>query len=205
MTRPPGAGTAKEAAQLAEKNERDKPLEETMEEASRQAEESQVQEPRMKEPQTGEEPARERTELEKLQDEVAALTERNLRLAAEYDNYRKRTQRERDSIYPEAVAATLTALLPVLDNFQRALEAPCGDEGYVKGVRMIYDSLWETLKNMGLEEIGTVGEAFNTDSHNAVMHIEDDSLGKNMVAQVFQKGYRLGDRVLRHAMVQVAN
>lgn len=150
-------------------------------------------------------PGEELSPLESLQNEVAALTERNLRLAAEYDNYRKRTQRERERIHPEAVAGTLTALLPLLDNFQRALETPCTDESYQKGVQMIYDNLWEILTGLGVEEIGAPGEAFDPQLHNAVMHMDDDTLDKNCIAQVFQKGYKLKDRVLRHAMVQVAN
>ena len=143
--------------------------------------------------------------LAKLQEENTTLTERNLRLMAEFDNYRNRTQRERESIYPDAVANTLKEFLPVLDNFQRALETACSDENYAKGVEMIYHSLWEIMKNLGVEEIGTVGEPFDPNFHNAVMHIDDQEQEKNVISQVFQKGYKMKDRVLRHAMVQVAN
>ena len=144
-------------------------------------------------------------EAEKLRKEMDALNERMLRLMAEYDNYRKRTAREKDAIYPDAVAATVEKFLPVLDNFQRALEAPCSDEEFKKGMAMICDGLVSVLTGLGVEPVGQVGEEFSPTLHNAVMHVDDESLGKNVVAQVFQKGYRIGDRILRYAMVQQAN
>ena len=144
-------------------------------------------------------------EAEKLRKEMDALNERMLRLMAEYDNYRKRTAREKDAIYPDAVAATVEKFLPVLDNFQRALEAPCGDEEFKKGMSMICDGLVNVLTGLGVEPVGQVGEEFSPTIHNAVMHVEDESLGKNVVSQVFQKGYRIGDKILRYAMVQQAN
>ena len=140
-----------------------------------------------------------------LEKELAETKDRYLRLMAEYENYRRRTQREKEAVYPEAVAATVKELLPVLDNFERALEAACTDENYRKGVEMIYNSLQETLKKMGLTAFGEAGESFDPKVHNAVMHIENPELGKNVVAQVFQKGYRIEERILRHAMVQTAN
>ena len=144
-------------------------------------------------------------EAVKLREEMNALNERLLRLMAEYDNYRKRTAREKDAIYPDAVAATVEKFLPVLDNFQRALEAPCTDGEFKKGMSMICDGLVGVLTGLGVEAIGEVGEEFSPTIHNAVMHIDDEALGKNVVAQVFQKGYRIGDKVLRYAMVQQAN
>ena len=140
-----------------------------------------------------------------LEKELAETKDRYLRLMAEYENYRRRTQREKEAVYPEAVAATVKELLPVLDNFERALEAACTDENYRKGVEMIYNSLQETLKKMGLTAFGEAGESFDPNFHNAVMHVENPELGKNVVAQVFQKGYRIEERILRHAMVQTAN
>lgn len=131
--------------------------------------------------------------------------DRHLRLMAEFDNFRRRTAKEKESIYPDAVAETVKALLPTLDNFKRALEAPCSDEEYRKGVRMTYDGFMEALKKLGLEEYGTAGDPFDPNLHNAVMHLDDDSLEKNVVAQVLQCGYRIKDRVLRYAMVQQAN
>lgn len=149
--------------------------------------------------------SREAEQIEKLEAEKKDLQDQYLRLMAEYDNYRKRTQKERESIYPDAVANTIKELLPVLDNLQRALETPCADENYAKGVQMIAAGLEEFLQRMGVERFGEAGEPFDPNLHNAVMHIDDETLGKNVVAQVFQSGYRKGDRILRHAMVQQAN
>ena len=137
--------------------------------------------------------------------EKKELEDRYLRLMAEYDNYRRRTQKERENVYPDAVANTLKELLPLLDNLQRALDTPCADENYLTGIKMIQTGFEEYLKKMGVETFGKAGEPFDPNLHNAVMHIEDESLGKNVVAQVFQSGYRRGDRILRHAMVQQAN
>lgn len=144
-------------------------------------------------------------ELAQLREENKALADRNLRLMAEFDNYRKRTQRERDAVYPEAVAGTLKEIIPVIDNFKRAMEASCSDESYVRGVQLIYQSLWEKLTALGVEELARPGDAFDPNLHEAVMHVEDEALGKNVIAQVLQQGYKVGSRVIRHAMVQVAN
>lgn len=144
-------------------------------------------------------------ELETLRAEKAELEDRNLRLMAEFGNFRNRTAKEKESIYSDAVSDTLRQLLPVLDNLERALAAPCSDEEYKKGVELTYKGLWDVLANQGVEEIAETGVEFDPNIHNAVMHIEDESLGKNTVAQVLQKGYRCGGRILRYAMVQVAN
>lgn len=144
-------------------------------------------------------------ELEQLRAEKAELEDRNLRLMAEFGNFRNRTAKEKESIYGDAVADTLRGLLPVMDNLQRALESPCTDEEYKKGVELIYKGLWDVLAGQGVEEIAEAGVPFDPNLHNAVMHVEDDSLGKNTVAQVLQKGYRIGSKILRYAMVQAAN
>ena len=144
-------------------------------------------------------------QLEQRREENKALEERHLRLMAEFGNFKNRTAKEKDNIYGDAVAGTLRELLPVLDNLQRALDSPCADEDYKKGVELIHKGLWEIMTGMGVEEIAATGVPFDPDIHNAVMHIEDDSLGKNTVAQVLQKGYRMGERILRYAMVQAAN
>ena len=143
--------------------------------------------------------------LEASEKKNEELKNQLLRTAAEYDNYRRRTQKERENVYPDAVANTLKELLPLLDNLQRALDTPCADENYLTGIKMIQTGFEEYLKKMGVETFGKAGEPFDPNLHNAVMHIEDESLGKNVVAQVFQSGYRRGDRILRHAMVQQAN
>ncbi len=144
-------------------------------------------------------------QLEQLREENKALEEPQLRLMAEFGNCKNRAAKEKDNIYGDAVAGTLRELLPVLDNLQRALDSPCADEDYKKGVELIHKGLWEIMTGMGVEEIAATGVPFDPDIHNAVMHIEDDSLGKNTVAQVLQKGYRMGERILRYAMVQAAN
>lgn len=144
-------------------------------------------------------------ELVRLREENKELEDRHLRLMAEFGNYKNRVTKEKDNIYDDAVANTLRALLPALDNLERALESPCSDEEYKKGVVLIHKGLWETMTGMGVTEIAETGVPFDPGIHNAVMHIEDESLGKNTVAQVLQKGYRIGDRILRYAMVQAAN
>ena len=141
-----------------------------------------------------------------LEAELAAAKEAHIRTLAEYDNYRKRSTREKQALYGDAKADALTQLLPVLDNFDRALAAPDADaESLKKGMEMIFNGFCDTLKKLGVEPFGEVGDPFDPNIHNAVMHLEDDSLGENVVAAVFSKGYKLGDRVLRPAMVQVAN
>ena len=136
---------------------------------------------------------------------LAAAEDRFLRLAAEYDNYRKRTTREKEEIGVVAKSKALTEILPVLDNFERAMQTECGDAEFRKGMELIFKSFVDALKKQGVEEIAAEGETFNPDLHYAVTTVEDDSFGPNTVAAVLQKGYRLGDKVLRHAMVSVAN
>ena len=146
------------------------------------------------------------SETEKLQKELSAAKEAHIRTLAEYDNYRKRTAREKEAAYGDSKADCLKELLGVLDNFERAIGAGDTDlESYKKGVEMIYSSFCETLKKLGVEAFGEKGDDFDPNIHNGVMHTEDETLGENKVSQVFSKGYRLGDRILRPAMVQVAN
>lgn len=145
------------------------------------------------------------TKEQQLQKQLDELNDRLLRTMAEYDNYRKRSIKEKDAIYPQAKADTVEKFLPIIDNFERAMQAECADEAFKKGMEMIFQSFMKTMTDLSVEEIGKVGEQFNPDLHNAVMHIEDESLGENVVAQVLQKGYRIGERVVRYAMVQVAN
>lgn len=144
-------------------------------------------------------------ELEALTKKYNDLNDRYLRIVAEYDNFRKRSQKERDEIYPNATAAAVGKFLPVLDNFERAAAFPHGDDEFGKGFDMIYQSFKEILAAVGAEEIGEAGEAFDPEKHHAVMHIEDENLGENVVSAVLQKGYRLGGKVIRYAMVQTAN
>ena len=128
-----------------------------------------------------------------------------LRLLAEYDNYRKRSQREKDSLYADVKADTLTKFLPVYDNLVRALNQPTEDEAYRKGIEMIMTQFCATMKKLGVEKIESLGKTFDPTLHNAVMHVDDEPRGENEIVEVFQEGFRLGDKVIRFAMVKVAN
>lgn len=145
------------------------------------------------------------TAEEKLQKQIDKLNDKLLRTLAEYDNYRKRSIKEKDAIYPQAKADTVEKFLPIIDNFERAMQTECSDEAFKKGIEMIFQSFIKTMTDLSVEEIGKEGETFNPDLHNAVMHVEDENYGENVVAQVLQKGYKIGDRVVRYAMVKVAN
>ena len=144
-------------------------------------------------------------ELEALKDQAARQEEKYLRLAAEYDNFRKRTAKEKEAIWNDAKADAALAFLPVYDNLERALKQETADEAYKKGVEMTMNQLREVLKKLGVEEIPALGEAFDPNVHNAVMHVEDESAGENTVVEVFQTGFKSGDKVVRFAMVKVAN
>ena len=129
----------------------------------------------------------------------------HLRLAAEYDNFRKRSQKEKDSAYTNGKADTISKLLPVYDNLERAMNQPTEDAAYKKGVELTMQGLLKIFGDLGVEVYGEVGDEFDPNLHNAVMHIESEELGENTLAQVFQKGFKTGDKVIRFAMVQVAN
>lgn len=141
-----------------------------------------------------------------LQAQYDELNDRYLRMAAEYDNFRKRSRAERDSVHAEAVAYAVKALLATVDNLSRALAQPTEDAAYKQGIEMTYNQMMESFQSLGVTEIAAEpGTAFDPNLHNAVMHIDDDSFGENVIAEVFQKGFQLGDKVIRHAMVKVAN
>ncbi|MEG1879633.1 MAG: nucleotide exchange factor GrpE [Pseudoflavonifractor sp.] len=144
-------------------------------------------------------------ELETLQGNLAEQEEKFLRLAAEYDNYRKRSQKEKDSIWTDARAETAASFLPVYDNLERALKQQTCDEAYSKGVEMTMAGLREVFSKLGVEEIPALGQPFDPNLHNAVMHVEDEAAGENTIVEVFQTGFQSGDRVVRFAMVKVAN
>jgi len=145
------------------------------------------------------------SELDALKAQLKDQEDKFLRLAAEYDNYRKRSQRERSDAYQSAKADAALAFLPVFDNLERALKQETSDEAYKKGVEMTMTQLREVLSKLGVEEIPAIGQPFDPNLHNAVMHVEDEVLGENMVAEVFQAGFRLGEKVIRCSMVKVAN
>lgn len=144
-------------------------------------------------------------ELEKLKAELAAKEDQLMRTAAEFDNFKKRTERERASIAEFAKAGLIKQLLPILDNIDRAATADHGSADYIKGIEMIVKQFEGIVSNLNIEKIGKVGDQFDPNFHEAVMHIEDETLGENVIAEVFQKGYKIGDTVIRAAMVKVAN
>ena len=137
------------------------------------------------------------------QSELTAERDKYLRLAAEYDNFRKRSAKEREKTYTDARADVIGKLLPVYDNVERALKMECSDESYYKGVEMIMTQLTDMLSALGVKEIPAVGQPFDPNLHNAVMSIENPKLGENMVAEEYQKGFTLGDRVIRFSTVVV--
>ena len=138
--------------------------------------------------------------------QLESVKDQFVRLTAEYDNYRKRTAKEKDSLYQDAKADTIREFLAVYDNLERAVSTE-GDEDspHKKGLEMIFHQYQEILKKLGVTEIEAQGAPFDPERHNAVMHIDDENLGENVVSQVFQAGFMLGDKVIRHAIVQVAN
>ena len=156
--------------------------------------------------------AEEMAEVKKLYDtvteqqtKIAESQDQYLRLCAEYDNYRKRSQREKEALYSDIKAQTVSELLPVYDNLERALKQPCADEAYAKGVQMTMTQFEEILKKLGVEEIEALGKPFDPNMHNGVMHEENEAFGENEVSEVFQKGFKIGEKVIRFAMVKVAN
>lgn len=146
-----------------------------------------------------------RAEVESLKKELADEKEKYLRLDAEYYNYRTRSIKEKQEAYDNALCKTVTEVLSVIDNFERAANAECSDENFKKGVDMIFKQYLAILEKLGVSEIPAQGQPFDPNLHNAVSSCEDENLGENTVAAVLQKGYTLGKKVIRHAMVTVAN
>ncbi len=136
---------------------------------------------------------------------LAAEKDKYLRLAAEYDNYRRRSQKEKENTYSDGKADTVLQLLPVYDNLARALKAECSDPNFYKGVEMTMTQLLGIFEKLGVTPIEAEGQPFDPAEHNAVVHVEDESLGENLVVEEFQKGFKLNDKVIRFAMVKVAN
>ena len=147
----------------------------------------------------------ESSQEEALQQALREQEDKYLRLLAEYDNYRKRSQKEKENAWTTARADTIKELLPVYDNLERALKQETADEAYAKGVQMTMTQLKEVLTKLGIEEIPALGEPFDPNLHNAVMHVEDEGAGENTIVDVFQTGFKSGDKVVRFAMVKVAN
>lgn len=146
-------------------------------------------------------------QITKLEAAAAEANDKYMRLYAEYENFRKRSQKEKEGLYADAYIDALTQILPILDNLERAAQYEGEDKEnpLVKGLELTLKSFAEILEKMGVSEIPALGEQFDPNVHNAVMHVEDESLGENVVAEVFMKGYIRGDKVLRYSMVKVAN
>ena len=151
------------------------------------------------------EPAEETPAVNEWEEKYNAERDAHLRVAAEFDNFRKRTIKEKEQSYGNGKADAVEKLLPVYDNLERALNQPTEDTAYKKGVEMTMTELVKIFTGLGVEIFGEVGDGFDPELHNAVMHIENEELGENTIAAVFQKGFKLGDKVVRFAMVQVAN
>ena len=178
---------------MAKKNkkEQETPVEETVETAET--------------PETVEETVEEVVEVNPWEEKYNAERDAHLRVAAEYDNFRKRTIKEKEASYGNGKADAVAKILPIYDNLERALNQPTEDAAYKKGVELTMNELVKIFTGLGVEIFGTAGDAFDPNIHNAVMHLEDESLGENTIAQVFQKGFKVGDKIVRFAMVQVAN
>ena len=147
----------------------------------------------------------ETVEVNPWEEKYNAERDSHLRLAAEYDNFRKRTVKEKEASYGNGKADAVAKMLPVYDNLERALNQPTEDAAYKKGVEMTMTELVKIFTGLGVEIFGEKGEQFDPNLHNAVMHIDDESMEENTIAMVFQKGFKIGDKVVRFAMVQVAN
>ena len=149
-----------------------------------------------------------KAQLDEKSKKIDEYIDKMQRSAAEFDNFKKRTIREKEALYTEAVSDVVSAILPVVDNLERALKASAGDNGLQslkEGVEMVFRQMKDSFKNIGVEEINCCEACFDPQLHNAVMHIEDEACGQNMVIEEFQKGYIYKDKVIRHSMVKVAN
>lgn len=188
-----------------EKTAQEQPVKET------EATAPKTEEPSKKDKKTAKKEAKEAKnaaaeELKKVKEEFETHKQQYLRVLAEYDNYRKRTEREKDAIYGTATADAVKEILPVIDNLERALaQENCSLEQLQDGLKMVNRQFSDMLAKLGVKEMGSVGEQFDPTRHNAVSHIESEDFGENEISAVYQKGYMLGDKVVRHAMVQVAN
>ena len=190
----PASEEKAQTASAAEQTE--ETAQQTEAEAAKQSEDKKPEEAKQQEA----------SEFEKAQQALAQEHDSYLRLAAEYDNYRKRTAKEKENLYADAKIDTIKALLGVYDNLERGL-AQYGDEEspHRKGLEMVFNQFKESLKKLGVETMDAAGKPFDPEKHNAVMHVEDENYGENTVVEVLQQGFTLGDKVLRFAIVKVAN
>ena len=191
-----------------DKNETEELKEENPQEVP--TEEKEDKKPEKKDKKAGRKKEEERltaleAEKEALEKDKAALNDKYLRICAEYDNFRRRSQKEKDNLYGEIRANAVQQFLPVYDNLERALKQGTEDEAYRKGVEMIMTQFNATLEKLGVKKIESLGKTFDPNLHNAVMHVDDESLGENTIVEVFQEGFTVNDKVIRFAMVKVAN
>ena len=184
---------------MSDKRKRDKVAEETAAEETKETAEAAAEET------VAEAAPVEEAKATDAAADYAALNDKYLRVCAEYDNFRRRSQKERENLYGDIKAETLKKFLPVYDNLVRALAQPTEDEAYRKGVEMIMTQFDSTMEKLGVKEIESLGKSFDPAFHNAVMHVDDEEKGENEIVEVFQKGFIMGDKVIRFAMVKVAN
>lgn len=189
----PASEEKAQAASAAEQTE--EAAQQTEAEAAKQSEEKKPEEAKQQEA----------SEFEKAQQALAQEHDSYLRLAAEYDNYRKRSQKEKEGLYGDIKSDTVSKFLPVYDNLARALAQSTEDEAYRKGVEMIMNQFNTTLEKLGVSRIESLGQKFDPSLHNAVMHVDDEEKGENEIVEVFQEGFKYGEKVIRFAMVKVAN
>ena len=202
-------GSEEEAADTAQAAEEKTSEEETSSEAkAEEKEEPQQEESSQKEPETKTKTSffgKKKKEKDKFEQQIEDLTDRLKRSMAEFDNYRKRTEKEKPSMYIIGAKDIVEKMLPIVDNFERGLAQAPENDPFAEGMKMIYKQMMTAFDEMGVKPIETVGKEFDPNLHNAVMHVEDDSVGENIVVEEFQKGYTYKDFVVRHSMVKVAN
>lgn len=145
------------------------------------------------------------TQLDSMKQELEETNERYKRIMAEFDNYKKRSAKERDALYHSLVADIVTSFLPIIDNLEKATQTTTTDDNFKQGVEMVLKQFMDTLGNLGVKTIETVGKTFDPELHEAVSSVQDESLGEKEIKEEFRKGYQIGDRVIRHSMVVVAN
>ena len=196
--------TAAETEEKVEEKAAEEPKEEKKTDKKEKAKEEKAETKEEKKAETKEEKKAE-TKEEKKAESPQGASDAYLRLLAEYDNYRKRSQKEKDSLYADIKADTVTKFLPVYDNLVRALNQGTEDEAYRKGVEMIMNQFCQTLEKLGVTKTESLGQKFDPKFHNAVMHVDDEEKGEDEIVEVFQEGFMLGEKVIRFAMVKVAN
>lgn len=191
---------------MAKDKKKENPVQETPAQAENTVQEQPVQEtPEQKEQESANAENKAEQQLSELQKKLDDANDKLLRTAAEYDNFRRRSQKEKEAIYSDSKSEIVGKLLPVIDNFERSAASQGDFESYKKGIEMTVKQLFDVMSALGVEAFGEAGDSFDPNIHNGVMHIEDENLPENTVAEVFVKGYKLSDRVVRHATVKVAN